>query len=210
MKSLIFMSLFMLGCVSCGIDEMNVGPQGDVKTDGESVEVTGEHEETAATTPDVTVSTETTTTTTTTISGGKVARTIVHKYELVGENPANKDFVGGNYCLGNSLGECYLRSGFIAEYSDGKIEVSLEFMDTYNEERPYRIVSAVLAEDEQALLLTDEALSADDDGVEFKKLWAVVVKKDKTMAIVYDRNNDGPTVQGDDMLDALEFVEVAK
>jgi len=208
-----------LGLISCGtIDTVNIGDGADPKAseDGDSDEkIRDDIEPAPQESPTVEVETTTTTTTKVVVGGdGSVDSTIdnsdgkptlVAKYQLVNDNPAVDEFVGQNYCVGNVMRDCWIRSGLLWEYSDGTYEVSIEFWDT---ERmvPYNIESKKMVDgEEKALLLTDYAKTIDDDTVMLRKLWAVVVPGEKLVGVYYDWAGDGPQEQGDDLLDAFEF-----
>lgn len=159
------------------------------------------------------VDVEVTTTTTTTVKVEGVGaakkeapRREVGRYELRNENAQNTEFIGANYCLGSSLRDCWIRSGYLTKYSDGTFKVSIEFWDTYDQV-PYTVHKESF-KGEHAILLTDKAKTLDDTAMGYRHLWAVVVPDELALGVIYDYAGDGPNVQGDDMLDALEFHEI--
>lgn len=186
--------------LACSVETMNVGEK---TTKDEDTEAKGEK----ASEPDSAPEKTTTTTTVVTTKESKAVKPeIVAKYQLVNDFHPNYEFIGQNYCVESHLRNCWIRSGYLTEYADGSAEVAIEFWDD-SRDVPYTVKSDRI-KDDHAFLLTDMAKAEGDDGFEYKMLWAVVDLEAKALNVVYDWANDGPGLQGDDLLETLEFQEM--
>lgn len=126
-------------------------------------------------------------------------------FNLVNKNSSVDKFVSQNFCRGSNLHDCWIKSGKMTETENpGIYVVSIEFWNTQDTEEPYKVFEATIST-EGTILLTDSAKIPDDDGLEFRFLWAVVDPVAKTLEVVYDYGSDGPQEQGDDLLQSMEF-----
>lgn len=219
-NKIVILSMF-LTLSACSVETMNVGDEGsgggqspepseqepidEVGKSGE--EAPGPSEEEA--TDDVTVKTTTTTTTEVKVGGeegGEPART----FQLVNKNAAVDKFVSQNYCRGSNLHDCWIKSGTLTETSPGSgvFVASIEFWDTAKTDEPYAVIEQTLSV-EGTMLLTQGAKLPDDNGIEYRMLWAVIDPVAMTLDVVYDWSGDGPQAQGDDLVQSFSFVEQA-
>jgi hypothetical protein len=129
---------------------------------------------------------------------------VVTTYTLKHPSGLTDRFISPNYCLGFTWRECHLSSAILVEYGDGRFFISLEFMDSSNPNK-YSIESEILDRD-QAILLSDNVLLADDDDIMAKRyLWAIVRVEDMSLELIYDYLGSGPNEQGTDSLDTYYF-----
>lgn len=212
MKNLAILSMFFT-LSACSVETMNVGKDGSEQspepTEKEPVDEVGKTGEEAPAPSEEEADVTVTTTTTTEVAIGKGgAKKPVRTYHLVNKNQAVDKFVSQNYCRGSNLHDCWIKSGTLTETSDGVFVASIEFWDTANKEEPYVVVEGTMTV-ENTLLLSTDAKIPDDEGIEYKMLWAVVDPVAKTLDVVYDWAGDGPQDQGDDLLQSFEFIEKA-
>lgn len=207
MKFSIFLVFFL---ASCSVETMNVGEGAKADVDTEEGEGAGPRDEEPSspepkTSEPVTVTTTTTTETKVEIPGETVPADDGVLY-LVNKNAAVDKFVSENYCRGSNLHDCYIRSGKMTPVKNqkGAYVVSLEFWDTEDADEPYKIVESTISV-EGALLLTTKAKLPDDEGIDYKFLWAVVDPETKTLDVIYDWAGDGPQDQGDDLVQSFTF-----
>lgn len=129
----------------------------------------------------------------------------VYTYRLRHPSGLTDYFVGGNYCSKYMERGCWLGGAILREYGDGRVEVEIEFIDTYLDDK--YIVKRDVLEEDQAFLLSDEVWITGDDGVGSRYLWAVVRLDDLSLEIVYDYTGSGPNELGTESLDMFMFNE---
>ena len=129
---------------------------------------------------------------------------VVNKFEI--ESLNHTKFVSPNYCLGQRISDCWIKSGHLTEYADGRFKLVIEWEDTYDS-KPYTVVAEDV-EHGQAVLVSELARIEADDSFEDKYIWVVVDLEEYTLTVVYDWDKDGPQEVGDDNLNILEFLDV--